>query len=414
MFFNNRIGLLCFLLGIIGCSNLFYPYTSMEKGRQLSSQLMEYVHPFSMNDFSFLSNELQNKRIIILGEQLHQDGTTFRIKEQIIRYLHENLNFDVVLYEAGLFDMWQMINRKDSLDPNAGLYSFWWNNEETKSLLEYYRQQNQKGDSIFLNGFDIQLTGNIADSSRTKLLSNYLLKNGIKIENYLHFLFFAKDMQRYLRWWNIFKSRFTDEQKDSILQDMDDLVSKIQKNGKSNIEDQIYYRYLSGLKQWFETLIRYPKIGSPQRMQVRDSLMANNLIWLIDNIYPSKKVIIWMANMHAIHPENLYFPWKTTGQYLKTHYEENLYTVVFSSYGRLNNQGGLDNTMGNKSLEYLLHQESIPYAYIQAAQLPEHSFLKQKFVCGINQGLNQKADWFSMTDLYINIDTMRPLTAIKE
>jgi erythromycin esterase-like protein len=74
-----------------------------------------------------------------------------------------------------------------------------------------------------------------------------------------------------------------------------------------------------GLKQRLESIVLYPEIENPQRMQVCDSLMADNLIWLADRVFPNKKIIVWTANLHAIHPNHSfhYFPWKTTGSYLK-------------------------------------------------------------------------------------------------
>jgi hypothetical protein len=53
-----------------------------------------------------------------------------------------------------------------SLNPSTGLYPFWWNNEETKDLWNYYRNENHRKDSSDLGGFDIQFTGNIAGSFR--------------------------------------------------------------------------------------------------------------------------------------------------------------------------------------------------------------------------------------------------------
>jgi erythromycin esterase-like protein len=406
---KNRIIFLLCLLATILCFNGFYHYTNLENDDEKRLQLKSCLHPIN-DDFSFLAHELQNKRIVVLGEQSHWDGTTFVMKEKIISYLHENLDFDVVLYEAGLYDMWQMATQKDSLNPQTGLYPFWWNNEETKSLWKYYEKEK-----ISLGGFDIQLTGDISDSVRIKNLTNYLIVNDLNLNNYPHFLHFSKDIRRYMTWWDVFSKQFTNRQKDSILIEMKEIALKIKQISNPTVEDKIYYRYLSGLAQRFESISVYPKIGAPTRMQVRDSLMADNLIWLADSIFPNKKIIVWMANIHAIHPgNNRYFPWKTTGQYLKAHYKQAMYTVVFSSYRRLNEYGCLSNTMGNKSLEYLLHNMYIPYAYIPTNVIPENSFFKQEFVSGINQGMNQKSDWYSMLDLYIFIDTMQSVTPLKD
>jgi erythromycin esterase-like protein len=399
-------------LGIILYLNGFYHYTPVEDEKDKYLQIKPYLHSLKNNDFSFLSTELQDKRIIVLGEQLHHDGKTFSIKEKIIRYLHENMDYDVVLYEAGLYDMWLMTNDPDSLNPSTGLYPFWWNNEETKDLWNYYRNENHRKDSIDLGGFDIQFTGNIAGSSRVNKMTEYLNRRNIDLNQYSHLRFFLEKGQEYLLGWEVFPKG----QKDFVLTEFDNITTHIQQIENPVLEDRIYYRYLSGLKQRFESIILYPEIGNSKRMQLRDSLMADNLIWLADSVYPNKKIIVWTANLHAIHPEDSsrYFPWKTTGRYLKNHYKDSLYTVVFGSFGRLNSKGTLYKTMGNKSLEYLIHTTGIPYAYIKSEEVAFHSFLKHEFVSGINQGMNMNAQWLSMTDLYIYVDQMKSITPIKE
>jgi erythromycin esterase-like protein len=407
---KNRIPfLLCLLIAIL-CFNGVYHYTLLENEDEKRLQLKSCLLAVD-DDFSFLTRELQNTRIAVLGEQLHWDGTTFVMKEKIIRYLHENLNFDVVLYEAGLYDMWQMTIQQDSLNPKTGLYPFWWNNEETKSLWEYY--ENEK---ISLGGFDIQPTGDIPDSVRINNLANYLTVNNLNLNNYPHFLDFSKDMLRYMTWWDVFAKQFSAGQKDSILIEMKEITLKIKQTANPAMEDKIYYRYLSGLTQRFESISSNPEAGSPARMQVRDSLMADNLIWLADSIYPCKKIIVWTSNIHAIHPAKVSddFSWKTMGQYLKKHYADSIYTVVFSSFGRLDKSGSLYDKMGNKSLEYLIHTTGNQCAGIRFDDIDSTSFLNKKFVSGINQGVNQNAGWSSMLDLYIFIDTMKSVTPLKD
>jgi hypothetical protein len=413
---KNKV-IFLFLLAVAAlCFNVLYHHTRFENEEEKRMQLKGCLHPLKDTDFSFLFCELQNKRIVVLGEQFHDDGSSFLIKEKIIRYLHENLNYNVVLYEAGLYDMWCMANDADSLNPATGLYSFWWNNSETKNLWDYYRNENSSKDSIHLGGFDVQLTGNMGDSIRIGKLADYLVRNGVRLDDYSYFLHFSKDMERYLAFWQVFKKQFTQVQKDSIVMELNAIAANIQRIPNPSMEDQIYYRYISGLKQRFESISNHRNAGDPERMYIRDSLMANNLIWLADSVYLNKKIIVWTANIHAIHPADsaLYFNWRTTGQYLKNHYKGSLYTVVISSFGRLNAGGGLYRMMGNKSLEYLLHTFEVPYAYIKSEEIGRESFLKDEFISGINHGVNMKADWFSMFDLYIYIDKMKLITPIKE
>jgi erythromycin esterase-like protein len=55
------------------------------------------------DDYSDLEpfREAVNKsRIVMLGEQSHGDGATFRAKIRLIRFLHERCGFDILAFES--------------------------------------------------------------------------------------------------------------------------------------------------------------------------------------------------------------------------------------------------------------------------------------------------------------------------
>ena len=50
----------------------------------------------SDEDLNILGDAVKNVEILMLGEQAHGDGSTFLAKTRVIKYLHENLNFNVL------------------------------------------------------------------------------------------------------------------------------------------------------------------------------------------------------------------------------------------------------------------------------------------------------------------------------
>jgi len=49
-----------------------------------------------------------NSRIVVLGEESHGDGATFLAKVRLIKFLHQKMGFDVLAWEAGLFNCQEM------------------------------------------------------------------------------------------------------------------------------------------------------------------------------------------------------------------------------------------------------------------------------------------------------------------
>jgi erythromycin esterase len=78
---------------------------------------------------------------------------------------------------------------------------------------------------------------------------------------------------------------------------------------------------------------------------LRDSLMAENIIWLANKQYPDKKIIIWAASYHnARHKSVGYGNMEETlmGDYLKPALEKISYSIAFTTYegffGRYNSK----------------------------------------------------------------------------
>ncbi|MDR1202091.1 MAG: hypothetical protein LBL58_10775 [Tannerellaceae bacterium] len=187
---------LLFVIGLIIFFNLLYHYTEQEGLEDKLKNVGNYTSSIDSNDLSFLKDKLYNKRIVLLGEQTHFDGTTLQVKKQIIKYLHKYLGYNVVLYEAGLYD-------------------FWWNNSDCRDLWEYY-QQYQKSDSpLFLGGFDIQLTRQISDSTRTEEIEKHLVSKGIHSDEYLYYSLIRNKISKYFG--DYFANQLTNEDKIGIL-----------------------------------------------------------------------------------------------------------------------------------------------------------------------------------------------------
>ena len=97
---------------------------------------------------------------------------------------------------------------------------------------------------------------------------------------------------------------------------------------------------------------------------------------------------------------------KPFGYYLKRSLGNEVISVVFSSYGRVDQNEGIFRTLSRKSLEYQIHSCGISEGYLDFSELNTASWLNHRFVSGINQGFSVENDWSKKTDLLIYIDKM--------
>ncbi|MGJ1410266.1 erythromycin esterase family protein [Sphingobacterium thalpophilum] len=364
----------------------------------------------NFSDLQVLDSVFKTKRILMLGEMLHSDGETFRAKSRLIRYLHQKLGYEVVLYEAGQYDMWLMNREMEKPElqvPSTalggiGLFYFWWRNQENKPLISYYQQSKQTADPITLGGFDIQFSGGMLRDKRGQLLDEYFQKQGVDLRAYP---VFRKQMQKldYLSYAGYASKQLDATAQKQFLDELSSLEKAVRSLNKDP-QQRIYVRYLSDMKNNFDRSWKH-KPGSMTSMHIRDSLMAENLSYQLDSLYADKKVIIWCANIHAFSaPCNKeYTP---LGTYIKKKYGQQSYMLGFSSYARFNERGRIVDRPSKLAIENVFHAANSPYFFLDLHSLPAASRLRQPFVSAMNQQQEEQRQWSDFFDgiFYIDIN----------
>jgi erythromycin esterase len=400
---------------------------------KIISEASLYQHPIKSiemtepnnHDLAFLDTVLKDNRIVFLGESLHLDGQTLKAKARLIKYLHENLGYNVVLYEAGQYDMWmvnqEMENRsyginKDSI-AGLGMFNYWWGNEETNPLNNYYLQSKKTKNPITLGGFDIQFSGDLLTEinnkgylRRIKLLREFLANQNISLYDY-PFINQNIDNLTIFRYKNFIVAKFKQKVIAQLLKELETISLRILKLPQTE-ESIIYARYLKDIKNEIQKNLNY-KSGTNQSMQFRDSLMAENLIYQLDSLYPNQKVIIWSANVHAFKK---YYPktFKPLGKYIHDRYKNQVYSIGFTSYGEFNPLKQIFKTPNKFAVENAYHQLKKPYFFLNFRQIPNQSVLKSEYYSVIDQAINTKAKWSDFVDGIFYIDVNQVSTPLNE
>lgn len=417
--------ILIFVLSFL-LTNYTLPNDENEKISELKKyvKVIESISPkdTSFTDLEFLRETLKNKDIVMLGEQTHSDGATFLAKSRLIKYLHQNLGYDVLIYETGLYDtenLWENLknNSPDKpVDFSKALYPFWCENQENEELLNYILKNIGKGNEMEIAGLDVQFSGRIKNHERDSLLTQYLdSKPQINAEDFPSFFSIKHRYNYYANKW--MAKRLTETKRDSILKDIQSINKIFALDSKQNKEDSLYTRFFKNIETLYNYSWNYDR-GEDMRFQIRDSAMAENFICLKENKFKNRKVIIWAANLHISYDNNIYTPilssFTSMGEYIKKKYGERCYSINFTSFSNTENLSNSNKLYSNKSVEYLLNQLNNPYLYFDFNEIDSTSYLQNKFVMNCNQRLSLYAEWSKITDGVFYIDKMTGLHKLKK
>ena len=113
-------------------------------------------------NYDFLKKELEGKRIVCLGEQVHMDGSSIAARAKLIEYLVNELHYEVILTETGIYNTQVAFNKArqyqnvDSL--KITMYKFW----QSVQFQPIYDLIQKNINNIEVDGFDCKISSRSA------------------------------------------------------------------------------------------------------------------------------------------------------------------------------------------------------------------------------------------------------------
>lgn len=334
------------------------------------------LQPNGVYNFSGLKKILKNKRIVAIGESTHGLGKFYEMKSALVMYLHKELGYEVLAMEGGIGDINLAYEDIDTISPkNLRDYTLFGNfkAKEVDTLFKYIKSTSSSKKPLIYTGYDTQFSSNYLITKLVRLLEplDKTMSDSLSSRIYSFQKSFQaahnNDSVGYIKHRDIYIKNATD-------------ISELLKTKKEtlfNSKALSKKEYLI-IQKTLEMFVRSTNLSYKNRSQgygLRDKLMAETLVWLLNEIYPNKKVIVWAHNAHVENSFVENFNTKLMGHYLKEKYNDDYYSIGLFAYEGKAYQHWTRNTIpfkndDNLSIEKRLlnTDKEIPFLDISTSQ----------------------------------------------
>jgi erythromycin esterase len=349
---------------------------------------------YTYEDLSFLKETVQDKRIVLLGESTHGSTEMNQSKIRIIKYLHEEMDYDVIAFESGFTEANTGYQDLDNLTAEQAMkksISDVWSTEDVEELFQYIKEQKEKGTPLILTGFDIQIPYKIEKFPFATFASEWIEKLNPEVANLLTEaegdIFKYRSVSSYKEFQAIQTPLIGKYEriKEFIQQHKNELrqvapkslydVNLLEKTISTRIDS--LKTYMSNqMKEQYSIPFDYT-IYNNYSLYSRDQKMAQNLAWLSEIQYTGKKIMVWGHNYH-IRKQNSKMIKDFTNEfgfvgpnmidYLPNRIKDQMYTIGLFAYS-----GSSLDSNDNKTIQYVKekHESNSIEEILKAAQHPQ-------------------------------------------
>lgn len=397
------------------------------------------------SDLIPLMSPLSDVRVVLLGEASHGDGSAFLAKTRLIKFLHQHMGFDLLVFESGFYDCasaWppaRDVSAATAFEECA--WAMWSQRQELVPLTEYLERTRDTSHPLILAGFDPDVGVLSMHERRSQGLRDVVQR----------FPADAADPGRVDAFFEILDQ--TDEYRmrtlpmpaPAVLEDFvstaTQLANAIQLSDRLPVQERMFWSLVleNLVSETRARLIAQMYSASPPDPQAawranleRDRQMARNLFWLLDARYAGHKAIVWTATIHAaraLHEVTLLPPLadepapfgfsmqelfrrrRVLGDFLWERLGNRMYTIAFTAFQEVGPGGASEpprNVAPAGSLEDLIGRTGTDYSFLDLRYQSGTSRLD--LVARPFGHASANANWSAVLDGVFFIRTMTPST----
>jgi erythromycin esterase len=320
-------------------------------------------------DLQFLKTVLKDKRVVLLGESSHGIGDYYSYKSRLVEFLYREMGFEVIAMESGIADIYLKYRQTDSISARQLRNETVFGNfhcAEIMPLFNLIKKTHGTTRPLLYAGFDSQNFAYLPGYLR-KILSFYDTARANRI---------YRDIFKY---YNV-RNYLWQQDKQPLYRLSDTVIAAAQEALQLITEKETEIKNRYRLTSTGMAIIKRAIANYSQSMQInwhtdnppekRDSLMAENFYWLMDSLYPGKKVIIWAHNAHIGITSPHGNPYKWMGEWLRGRYGKQTYHIGLFA------QSGSTYEWWTKSIKPFNRQSAGDLEYILSLSGAGNSFLE--------------------------------------
>jgi erythromycin esterase len=325
------------------------------------------------SDLRRLRSLLAGKRIVALGESAHEVAQFSLVKTRLIRFLHEELGFDVLAFEGSLYECYRANELVGGMAPiDVLLATGVWPQHELLPLFEYIEKTHRTLAPLRIAGVDIHPT------SRRCTTRPAFFRDLIEPVDHSY----ARTVYE------------MDSTTVGGAATIGQLLYAWKKRAADDPEMGRFYRQLAAFLRDHEAEVRRAWSGAPDAPRVggqvawclaqladasrqsyfavRDSSMALNCDFLVNELYPGKKIILWAHNVH-IRRDNaaVSSDGPSMGTWISRRYGPAYYCLGLYMYrGTLRTEGRVVDLLSPTpgGLESILYRGGLRYSFVDLSR----------------------------------------------
>jgi erythromycin esterase len=276
----------------------------------------DYVSPIvsiddttDFSDLHFLQPLVENKRVVMLGESVHYVDEYARLKARLIRYLHKELNFNVVVFESDIWNCY-LVDKVKTILPSTAMNHYalggTWQTQAVDDLMQYIKTHK-----MHIAGMDIQSQGYRLPDVEKAVFGNEA-DTMVKMEQ-ARFQKKRHATWAFLqRWWGLLPNENMpkidlDTAVISLSNHVETICRFIDKQFEGEtipLSLKVYKQLIIGEKNHYThigELFRQDTTEVPEYdklVESRDQSMSENLAFILQALFPDEKIIVWAHNVH--------------------------------------------------------------------------------------------------------------------